>query len=175
MSAGVGRRDNRDRPLIDLRSDEVRAADEVPVVAEQAPLMLFEQAGTRHTLVTDDGTLVRFTDNSRSHDPSTAQLGEIKIETPFFSGPDESGGAFLRLGQEPTQAFAVLTDDNPDVPVIVGGHGLEKISAGVFGLFDPDLGEDMSLRIHGRAGVASQRPLETQELYSESSGSRIWG
>ena len=164
LSAGPGHRDNRNLPLIDLRTDEGRAADELPPVeVRETPPMLFQQTGTQHTMITDDGTLVRFTDNSQFHDPSTEQHGEIKIETPFFSGPDGSGGGYFRIEQRPTQAFETLTDDSPDTRIVMGGHGLEAIAAGIYGLFAPDLGEDLSLRIAGRVGVENQRPLDRRD------------
>lgn len=45
----------------------------------------------------------------------------------------------------------------------MGGHGLEAIAAGIYGLFAPDLGEDLSLRIAGRVGVENQRPLDRRD------------
>ena len=123
----------------------------------------FDRTGNVFTLQTEDDTLVRFTDNSNPHDPSTAQHGGILIETPFFSGPDGTGGVRFGLEQTPSQAFMAYTDESRDVPVIAGGHGLERLAAGVFGMVDRELGEDMRLRIAGGAGVVDQRPLESNE------------
>lgn len=162
LSASDTNRDKHNLPVVDLRTDSGQM-DTNPALEVEEPAPLFEQTRTQYTLRSDDGTLVRFTDLSDPNDPSTAQQGKIRVETPFFSGPDGSAGAFLELGHTQDQAFAALTDDSPDVPVIVGGHGLERIAAGLFGVFDTQLGEDMNLRISGRAGVLDQRPIDPQE------------